>query len=271
MKLTPFRWLALLAAAPVLLLARDAVLPPAAKMKSLGLIGGLSWYSTADYYRTINKAVNDAYGDNTNPPVIVYNLNQQKMHELQTQNRWDDIATMLADAANRLRDAGAEGIIFCANTPHKVYAQVARQTSVPILHIADATGAAIKAKGLHKVGLIGTLYTMEDPFWIDRLKESFGIECVVPDSPAVRRELHRIVHEELGLGIFKPESKKYVLAQLETLRQRGVEGVVLGCTEFPLVISQADLTIPVFDTVQLHSQMAVDFILGRSEAAAPSK
>lgn len=271
MKLTSFRWLALLAASPLLLLARDAGLPAAAKMKPLGLIGGLSWYSTADYYRSINKAVNDAYGDNTNPPVIVYNLNQQKMHELQTQNRWDDIATMLAEAAAHLHAAGAEGIIFCANTPHKVYAQVAARTSVPILHIADATGAAIKAKGLHKVGLIGTIYTMEDPFLVDRLKQRFGIDAVVPDSPEVRRELHRIVHEELGLGIFKPESKKYVLAQLEALRQRGVEGVVLGCTEFPLIISQADLTIPVFDTVQLHSQMAVDFILGRGEAAAPPK
>lgn len=271
MKFTSFRWLALLAAAPLLLLARDAGLPPAAKMKPLGLIGGLSWYSTADYYRSINKAVNDAYGDNTNPPLIVYTLNQQRMHELQTQNRWDDIATMLAEAAARLHAAGAEGILFCANTPHKVYAQVASRTSVPILHIADAAGAAIKAKGLHKVGLIGTLYTMEDSFFADRVKARFGIECVVPDSPAVRRELHRIVHEELGLGIFKPESKKFILAQLEALRQRGSEGVVLGCTEFPLIISQADLAIPVFDTVQLHSQMAVDFILGRSEVAAPPK
>ena len=265
MKLPRLRLVLLLLAAPLLALAQPPDLPAAAKMKPLGLIGGTSWYSTVDYYRDINQAVNDAYGNNTNPPLVLYNLNQQRTHELQVAGRWDEIADIFANAAARLEAAGAEGILFCANTPHKVYAQVARRTKLPILHIADATGAAIHAQGLRKVGLIGTLYTMEDGFFAARLKAQHGIETLLPESAAVRLELNRIVYKELALGVFKPESKQYVLQEIEALRRRGAEGVVLGCTEFPLVIKQSDVAIPVFDTAQLHSQMAVDFILGRAK------
>ena len=236
-------------------------------MKTVGLIGGTSWYSTVDYYRYINKAVNDAYGDNTNPPLLIYNLNQQRIHELQAQNQWNEIAAILSDAIKRLRASGAQAVLFCANTPHKVYDQVARNSDIPILHIADATGAAIRSKGLKKVGLIGTQYTMEDGFMADWLKQHYGIEAIVPDSAPARRELHRIIQKELDLGVFKPQSKKYVLAQIEQLRQRGAQGIVLGCTEFPLIIKPSDVSLPVFDTTLLHSQMAVDFILGRQGMA----
>ncbi len=242
-------------------------LPAASAMKTLGLIGGTSWYSTVDYYRYINEAVNDAYGDNTNPPLIVYNLNQAKVHELQAKGKWDEIADLLADAANRLKAGGAQGIVFCANTPHKVYAQVARKTDLPILHIGDATGAAIRSAGLKKVGLIGTQYTMEDGFMTDWLKDHYGIETIVPDSASARRELHRIIQKELGLGVFKPESKKFVLRQIAELQKRGAQGIVLGCTEFPLIIKPRDVNAPIFDTPRLHSQMAVDFILGKSGLA----
>jgi aspartate racemase len=238
-------------------------LPLASEMKTLGLVGGTSWYSTVDYYRYINKAVNDAYGDNTNPPLIIFNLNQQNIHELQAKNQWDQIATILIDAVNRLHASGAQAVLFCANTPYKVYAEVARNTKIPILHIADATGSAIQKRGLKKVGLIGTQYTMEDGFMADRLKQEYGIETLVPNSGPARKELHRIIQKELGLGIFKPESKKFVLDQIEELKRRGAQGIVLGCTEFPLIIKQSDVTLPVFDTTRLHSQMAVDFILGK--------
>jgi len=238
-------------------------LPPASEMKTVGLIGGTAWYATVDYYRYINKAVNDAYGDNTNPPLIVYNLNQQRIQELQAKNQWDEIAAMDADAATRLRRSGAQAILLCSNTQHKVYAQIARRVDIPILHIGDATGLAMQKAGLKRVGLIGTRFTMEDGFMATWLREHYGIETLVPASASARQELHRIIQKELDVGIFNSESKKYVLERIEELRQRGAQGIVLGCTEFPLIIKQADVALPVFDTTLLHSQMAVDFILGK--------
>lgn len=242
-------------------------LPPASEMKTLGLIGGTSWYSTVDYYRYINEAVNDAYGNSTNPPLILYNMNQEKIHELQAKGQWNEIATLITETAVRLRAGGAQGILFCANTPHKIYAQVARNIDLPILHIGDATGSAIRNAGLKKVGLIGTLYTMEDGFMAEWLKEHYGIETLIPSSGPARKELHRIIQEELGRGIFRPDSKEFVLQQIDELRKRGAQGIALGCTEFPLIIKPSDVSIPVFDTTRLHSQMAVDFILGKQGLA----
>lgn len=246
---------------------QSAQLPAAPDMKTVGLIGGTSWYSTVEYYRYINKAVNEAYGNNTNPPLFIYNLNQQKIHELQAKNQWDEIAAIFTDAVTRLRGGGAQAVLFCANTPYKVYAQVAGKTDIPILHIADATGIAIRNSGLKKVGLIGTQYTMEDGFMADWLKEHYGIETLIPNSAPARQELHRIIQKELAMGVFKPESKKYVLDQIDELLQRGAQGIILGCTEFPLIIKPADVAVPVFDTTLLHSQMAVDFILGKQGLA----
>jgi aspartate racemase len=246
-----------------LLNAQAPQLPPAANMKVLGLIGGTSWYSTVEYYRYLNQAVNDAYGNSTNPPLILYNLNQQRIHDLQAANDWEAIAVLYTQAAKRLRDGGAQGIVFCANTPHKVYAQVARNLDIPILHIADATGVAIKKAGLKKVGIIGTLYTMQDGFIGDWLKEHYGVESIVPSSAEKQHELHRIIQQELQLGVFKRASRTFVLRQIEELRKRGAEGIVLACTEFPLIIKPEDVTLPVFDTTLLHSQMAADFIIGK--------
>ncbi|MGH9628382.1 MAG: aspartate/glutamate racemase family protein [Bryobacteraceae bacterium] len=239
-------------------------------MKPLGMLGGTSWHSTVEYYKLINQAINDAYGDNTNPPLLIYNLNQQRIHELQSKDHWDQISAVLADGVAKLQTAGAKGALFCANTPHKVYRQVAQTANIPILHIGDATGAAIREKGLRKVGLIGTLYTMEDGFIADWLREYYGVDTIVPDSAEVRKELHRIVQRELGVGIFKPETKSYVLAQIKQLHKRGAQGIVLGCTEFPLIIKQADVAIPAFDTTLLHSQMAVAFILGKPIPGNPT-
>jgi aspartate racemase len=246
---------------------QSAQLPPASDLKMVGLIGGTAWYSTIDYYRYINEAVNDAYGNNTNPPLLLYNMNNALVQELQAKGQWDEIASLFSQAAARLRAGGAQAILFCANTSHKVYPQVARTLDVPILHIGDATGGAIRASGVKKVGLIGTKYTMEDGFMVDWLKEHYGIEILVPHCASARQELQRIIHEELDRGVHKPESKKYVLAQMEELRKLGAQGVVLACTEFPLIIKQRDFASSVFDTTRLHSQMAVDFILGRQGLA----
>lgn len=249
--------------APSAVFAQGHELPTAANMKELGLIGGTSWHSTVEYYRYINQEVNDLYGSNINPPLVLYNLNQSEIHAFQLSGRWDRIADILSDAVMKLRAAGAQAVMFCANTPHKVYADVSRRTGIPILHIADATGLAIRQAGLAKVGLIGTKYTMEDGFMQQWLREHYQVEAVVPTSAAVRTELHRIIQKELGMGIFKPETKRYVLDQIEELRKRGAQGIILGSTEIPLIIDQADVQIPVFDTTRLHSLMAVDFILGR--------
>ena len=240
-----------------------AQLPPASELKMIGLIGGTAWYSTIDYYRYINEAVNDAYGNNTNPPLLIYNMNNAKIQELQAKGQWDEVAALLSQAASRLRAGGAQAILLCSNTSHRVYTGVARTLDVPILHIGDATGMAIRNSALKKVGLIGTKYTMEDGFIVEWLKGHYGIETLVPGSESARQELQRIIHKELDLGIYNPESKKYVLQQMEELRKRGAQGIVLGCTEFPLIIKQRDFDLPLFDTTRLHSQMAVDFIFGK--------
>ena len=271
MKATISALLLLIVIVPSALFAQVHELPTAANMKVLGLVGGTSWHSTVEYYRYINQEVNDLYGSNTNPPLVLYNLNQNEIHALQLSGRWDQITDIYSDAAKKLRAAGAQAVMFCANTPHKVYADVSRRTGIPILHIADATGLAIHQAGLAKVGLIGTKYTMEDGFMQQWLREHYQVEVVVPTSAAVRAELHRIIQKELGMGIFKPETKRYVLEQIEELRKRGAQGIILGSTEIPLIIDQSDVRIPVFDTTRLHSLMAVEFILGRYVPRAPVK
>ncbi len=256
---------------PVPLSAQDVALPAAAEMRTLGLIGGTSWHSTIEYYRSINQEVNDLYGSNTNPPLVLYNLDQHAIHALQLSGQWGEITRILSGAVLKLHAAGAQAVLFCANTPHKVYADVSRATGVPILHIGDATGLAIEHAGLRTVGLIGTKYTMEDGFLRQWLHEHYRVEVIVPSSVAAREQLHRIVQQELSMGVFKPETKRYVLDRIEELRRAGAQGIILGSTEFPLIISQADVPIPVFDTMRLHSRMAVDFILRRYEPGAPIK
>jgi aspartate racemase len=232
-------------------------------MKTLGLIGGLSWHSTIEYYTYINEAINDLNKNNTNPPLVVFNLNQRKIHDLQLKDDWDSIASILVDAALRLKSAGAEAVMFCANTPHKVYKQVQKEVSIPILHIADATGEAIKEKNLKKVGLIGTIYSMEGDFLKTWLKEKHNIDVLVPTDESDRKELHRIIQEELTMGVFKEESKKYILSEIEKLEANGAEGIILGCTEFPLIIKESDLNIPSFNTTYLHAMAGVKFILDK--------
>lgn len=246
-------------------------LSPVSQMRTLGLIGGTSWHSTVEYYRYINQFVNELYGNNTNPPLLLYNLNQQEIHKLQLEDRWEVIANVLSDAATKLQMAGAQAILFCANTPHKMYGEVSKKTRIPILHIFDAAGLAIQQAGLEKIGLIGTLYTMEDGFVQRWLGENYRVEVVVPSSSEARRELHRIIHEELGLGVFKQKTKRYVLEQISELRKQGAQGIILGCTEFPLIIHESDLQLPCFDTTRLHSQMAVDYLMGRYEPREPEK
>ena len=234
--------------------------PNTHNMNILGLIGGTSWHSTIDYYRSINEAVNEHYGNNTNPPLMVYTINQAQVHKYQVEDNWDGIADMLTGAAKRLEKGGAEKVMFCANTPHKVYAQVEANIDVPIIHIADATAERINKSGLKKVCFLGTKYTMTEDFITMRITDK-GIEVMAPTDPKVVEELHRIIIEELTYGKIVPESKKYVLGVIQYFVEQGVEGVILGCTEFPLMIFDKDLSIPIFNTTEIHAQAGVEFVL----------
>jgi aspartate racemase len=229
-------------------------------MRTIGLVGGTSWHSTAEYYRNINQAVNDHFGNNTNPPLILFNLNQGLIHQYQRDGNWEAVADLITDGALRLQKAGAETIMFCANTPHKVYELVKERIEVPILHIADATSAAIKVQGINKVCFIGTKFTMEEDFITSRIAKN-GVDVIVPQEKATIDELHRIIQHELTFGKINASSKQYVTQVLMEMVDHGAGGVILGCTEFPLMFSTKDLPVPVFNTTDIHSDAAVKFIL----------
>lgn len=229
-------------------------------MRTLGLIGGTSWHSTQDYYRIINEATNEHFGNNTNPPLILYNMNQAAVHQYQREDDWDAIAELFAGAAKRLVDAGAQAVMFCANTPHKIYGQVEQSVNVPILHIADATASTIKAKKIDAVGFLGTKFSMSQPFVVSRIARH-DIEVYVPEEKDEQEELHRIIQKELTFGKVEPESKEYVLDSIAKMVARGAKGIVLGCTEFPLMIFENDLEIPIFNTTEIHALAAVEFVL----------
>jgi len=230
------------------------------KMKILGLIGGTSWHSTIEYYQYINASVNEHFGNNTNPPLMVYTVNQAKVHKYQIEKNWSGIADMLVEGGKRLQNAGAEKLMFCANTPHKVYEQVEKQLNTPIIHIADVTAENIKEQGINKVCFLGTKYTMTEDFITKRIIDQ-GIEVLVPTDPVEIDELHRIIIEELTYGKIMPESKQYVLEVIQSFVDQGAKGVILGCTEFPLMIDETDLSISLFNTTKIHATAGVNFIL----------
>lgn len=229
-------------------------------MRTLGLIGGTSWHSTLQYYQNINQSINEHFGNNTNPPLILFNLNHAVIHQHQKENQWDKIAEMIIDAGERLQKAGTEGLLLCANTAHKVYEDVSKAMAIPILHIADATAHAIQQQGLKKVCFIGTKFTMTEDFVTNRIAKH-DIEVITPTGTEKLEELHRIIHRELVFGNVTSSSKDFVLKCIQEMVDQGAEGVILGCTEFPILIQSSDIDIPIFDTVNVHSDAAVDFIL----------
>lgn len=231
-------------------------------MRTLGLVGGTSWHSTIKYYQDINLAVNEYFGNNTNPPLILYNLNQATIHHHQKENQWDRIAEIVFDAGKRLQMAGAEAILFCANTTHKVFEPVSYNLEIPVLHISDAIAKAINGLNLRKVCFIGTKFSMAEGFVTERIAKS-NVEVLTPGDSEVIEKLHSIIHKELVHGNIVPSSKRFVLDCIKQMLDLGAEGVVLGCTEFPLMIESADLNVPIFDTVRIHSKAATDFILNR--------
>lgn len=232
-------------------------------MKTIGLIGGMSWESTALYYQIINREVGRRLGSLRSAKLLLSSLDFEEVVARQRAGAWDELATMLAESARRLEDAGADCILIGTNTMHRVADAVQAGLSIPVLHIADAAVTAIRAAGCRSVALLGTRYTMEQPFYVRHLARH-GIECVVPDQ-ADRAEVHRVIFDELCKGDANARSRALLKDIVRRQIAAGAQGVVLGCTELSLTLSQVDVDVPVFDTTALHALAAVDFALG-SEA-----
>ena len=226
-------------------------------MKKIGLIGGTSWHSTLDYYRLINSLVAEKIGTDGNPPLILYSLNI----EIMRSQDWEKINQKYLEVAVILQKAGAEAIVICANTPHTVYKYVQPSIDIPILHIADAIGKSAGAKNLKTLGLLGNKPTMTGEFIPSYLETHYNIKTLIPEGMGIARS-HFFVSKELTRGNFSDEARTFYLQQIDALQKRGAEGVILGCTELPILLSQEDTTVPLIPTTQLHAQMAADFILG---------
>ena len=229
-------------------------------MKQIGLIGGMSWESTALYYDIINREVASRCGGLHSARMQVVSLDFHDIAERQKAGDWAGMAGILGDAAAGLQSSGADCILIGTNTMHKIAPEVQARVGVPLLHIADITAQAILAAGLTKVGLTGTRFTMEQAFYRERLA-AHGIECVIPD-PQERDEIHRIIFSELCQGVIDPTSKSKLLGCIDALHERGAQGVILGCTELIMLVQQSDTALPLFDTTRLHAMAAVDFALG---------
>lgn len=225
-------------------------------MKTIGLIGGMSWESSAEYYRIINQTTKKQLGGLHSAPIVMYSVEFNEIVRLQHEGKWDELTAIMVDAAKRLERAGANLVLICTNTMHKMASEVEHATSLPLLHIADATATRIKEKRLKTVALLGTRFTMEQDFYKGRLAEKHGLEVIVPSAEEMEI-VHRIIYNELCQGTILDSSKKEYLRIITNLVSRGAEGVILGCTEIPLLVKQADVAVPIFDTTTIHAQEAV--------------
>jgi aspartate racemase len=230
------------------------------RMRVIGLLGGMSWESSAVYYRLVNEGVRARLGGLHNARSLLYTLDFFAIEALQHAGRWDEAGAVLADAAVRLERGGADCVVLCTNTMHKLADRIEAAVGIPLLHIVDATASALVARGFDRVGLLATAFTMEEEFYRGRLRERFGIEAVVPVE-ADRRLVHRVIYDELCQGVVRPESKADYAAVMRELAGRGAQAIVLGCTEIMLLVGQADTALPLFDTTALHAAAAVDFAL----------
>lgn len=229
-------------------------------MKKIGLVGGISWVSTIDYYRFINEGVNEKLGGLNFAECIIYSLNFDDFQRNNAAGNWEATFQLITEACESLKRSGAEAIVLCANTAHAVAERVETSVQLPIIHIVTETANEIQKQGLKKVGLLGTKFTMEMDFYKKKLAEN-NIESFVPEQQEVRDYIQQTLKEELGRGIIKAETKKAYISIINDLIAKGAEGIVLGCTEIPMIISQEDIVVPVFDTTKIHSNAAVAFVL----------
>lgn len=229
-------------------------------MKWIGIIGGMSWESSLEYYRLLNEEVKKRLGGLHSAKVILLSLDFEEIERLQHQDRWEELARIMVDSARRLERAGADFLLLATNTMHKVAEFIEKSVSIPLLHIVDATADEIKKQGLKKVGLMGTRFTMEQEFYRNRFEERHSIAVVIPDM-GDREIIHRVIYEELCAGEIKESSREKFREIIGRLKRKGAEGVVLGCTEIPLLVKQKHVDIPVFDTTAIHVKAAVDYAL----------
>lgn len=236
-------------------------------MKTIGLLGGMSWESTIPYYRLINEGVKARLGGLHSARLVLHSVDFHEIEACQSTGDWDRAGAILADAAVGLQQAGAEGIVLCTNTMHKVADAIAARCQVPFLHIADATGRAIAAKGQRRVALLGTRYTMEQTFYRGRLQAQFAIETQIPEADD-RARINQIIFDELCLGTFSEASRDYYLQVIAALAEQGAEGVIFGCTEIGLLVPAELSPLPVFDTAAIHAEDAVNFMLSAEPTPA---
>jgi len=224
-------------------------------MRTIGLIGGLSWQSSLEYYRIINEVIRQKLGGLHSARIVMHSFDLAEMATLQEEGDWESAARLIIGAAQRLENAGADLLVMCTNTMHKVADEVQQDVKIPLLHIADATAEEIKTAGLRKVGLLGTRFTMEEDFYKERLTRKRGLEVIIPDEDE-RQIVDRAIYEELCAGQVRRSSKEKFCGIMQNLAASGAEGIILGCTEIYLLVDQRDVQVPVFDTTRIHAKSA---------------
>jgi aspartate racemase len=229
-------------------------------MKRIGLLGGMSWESSIEYYRLVNEITRDRLGGLHSSDCLLRSVDFAEIELLQHEGRWDEAGARLADEARALAGAGAQLLVLCTNTMHKVADQITAVVDIPFVHIADTTARAVRAAGLHTVGLLATGYTMEQDFYVGRLRDMHGLEVLVPDA-VDRRIVHDVIYDELCVGVVRETSRDEYRRIMGELAQRGARGILLGCTEIDLLVSPEDSPVPVFDTTRLHAERAVELAI----------
>ena len=225
-------------------------------MKTIGLLGGMSWESTASYYKEINEGVKKVLGGLHSAKICLYSVDFAEIGKMQHEGRWDETAKILSKAAQSIESGGADYLLICTNTMHKVAVEIQSSISIPVIHIADATAEILVADGITRVGLLGTKFTMEQDFYKNRVSDKYGIEVIVPNSDS-RNAVHDIIYNELCLGKISDESREKYLEIVSELHSQGAEAVILGCTEIALLIQQQHTKVPLYDTTQIHAAQAV--------------
>ena len=230
------------------------------KLKTIGMLGGMSWESTASYYKAINEGVNNELGGLNSAKICLYNVNFDEIEKLQHQGKWSETANILSNAAKSVEAGGADFLIICTNTMHKIASEIQSEISIPILHIADATATKLVADGITRVGLLGTRFTMEQDFYKSRLVNNFSIDVIVPnvDDQTI---IHNVIYDELCRGVINNDSRDKYLRIIDELYAEGAEAVILGCTEIALLINQKDANVPLYDTTEIHAAQAVKLAL----------
>ncbi len=229
-------------------------------MKTIGLIGGMSWESTSSYYQYINQEVKTQLGGLHSAQIVLVSVDFAQIEQFQRNDEWDQAAQVLADAAKKLEKAGADFFAIATNTMHKVASQVEQAVSIPLVHIADATGEALVEKNIERVGLLGTAFTMEQPFYKQRIEKNFDMEVIVPNG-VQRRLVHDVIYQELCLGVVSKRSTADFETIIDDMREVGAQGVILGCTEIGMLVDQNSSSIPIFDTTKIHAKALVKLAL----------